>query len=260
MSVKQIRKTGTILAISVLLLTGSTVAAQTSSSNSYRVDEYQFGTGGDPNLNSSSYNANASLGSLGVGDASSANYDATAGFLTPSEPFLEMSTTGATVNFGDLSDVTTSYGAAQAGACNCSFYVRSYLSSDYTVVTVSNPPTNESGFSLTAKSTLGAPSGNQNTEEFGINLVANTVPAAMGADPSNQPTGSYADGQAATGYSTTNQYKYGVGDIIARSPATVGNQGVGLTNYTISYIAKINSLTRAGLYTMNHDLVAVPTY
>jgi hypothetical protein len=199
------------------------------------------------------------VGLLGIGTSSSDDFDLNAGFITQDVPYLAFAVTGASVNFGTLSDVSTSSGAAQSGACNCSFIVRTYLSSNYTVLTVSDPPTNENGDILDAKSTLGVPSGDQNVEEFGINLVDNTSPN-IGANLSNQPDNSFADGQAATGYSTVDQFKYGVGDVIARSAATATNPAVGETYYTISYIAKIKPLTEAGFYEMRHDLVAVPTY
>ncbi len=230
-----------------------------SSSNNYRVDETYFGSGGNVDMNSSSYQGRAGLGSLGVGSSSSASYDVEAGFYTPNEIFLEFVVTEATVDLGTLSVNTSSSGAAQAGACNCSFYVRSYLSSGYVVVTASQPPTSEGGAVLTAKATLGAPSTSTSVEEFGINLRNNASPN-IGADPFNDPDGTFADGRAATGYDTIDQFKYGVGDIIAESPATVGNQGTGKTDYTISYIAKRKATTAAGLYRMDHVLVATATF
>lgn len=247
-----------IVYLLALLPGQSPVYAQSSSTN-YQVEEATFGIGGEVDLSSPSYRAQGSAGSLGVGSGSSNNYDAEAGFLTPSEPFLEMAVSNVTVDFGTLSDSSTAYGAAQGGACNCSFYVRTYLSSAYSVVTMSQPPVNESGITLTPKSTLGPPSTNQSVEEFGINLVDNSSPN-IGANATNDPDDSFADGEAAPGYDTPNEFKYGVGDVIARSAATAGNQAVGRTNYTISYIAKANRITAAGLYSMNHDIVVVATY
>lgn len=235
------------------------VLAQSSSTN-YRLEEAYFGTGGELDASSTNYRSQQSVGSLGVGNTSSANYDANGGFLTQSEPFLAVEVTGADLDLGTLSPSAASYQASQGGTCSCTFYVRSYLSSGYTVVTASQPPTNESGDVLTAKGTQGAASSDPDVEEFGINLVANTSPGSFGADPSNQPDNTFADGQAATGYQTTNQYKYGAGEVIARSQATAGNQGVGQTNYTISYIMKISNQTPAGLYSMEHDLIVVPVY
>lgn len=229
-----------------------------SSSSSYRVEEAYFGSGGEVNLNSGSYNAQAALGSLGVGLSSSTNYDVEAGFYTPNAPYLEMFVNNTVVDLGSLSSSSTGTGVGV-------FWIRTYLSSTYLVKTMSQPPTSESGAVLNAKSTTDVSM--PGTEEFGINLVANTSPITFGADRVNVPSDSYADGQAfgdgpggARDYDDSNQYAYGVGDTIARSQATVGRQAVGRTDYTISYIANINNVTAAGTYRMDHDLVAVVTY
>jgi len=243
-----------------LLFFGGAAAYAQSSSDNYRVEEYYFGTGGEVDASSPNYRARQSTGSLGVGNTSSDNFDAETGANTQSEPFLEIAVMDATVNFGELDSGSTSYGAAQAGACNCSFYVKTYLSSEYIVVTASQPPTSENGDSLDAKSTLGAPSSNDAVEEFGINLVANTAPAVFGADSVNQPDDTFADGTAETGYDQPNNYKYGAGDTIARSQATPGNPAIGLTEYTISYIAKPGINTPAGFYQMSHELIAIATF
>lgn len=236
------------------------VLAQSSSTN-YRIEESYFGTGGEVDANSASYRARQSSGALGVGNSSSTSYDAVAGATTPSEPFLEMEVTGADVNFGTLSPTTTSYAAAQGGSCNCTFSIRTYLSSEYSVFTVSQSLASENGDVIDAKTVQGAPSGSSSVEEFGINLVDNTASTAdMGANPVNEPDNSFADGQAASGYQTPDQYKYTAGNIIASSQATAGNQAVGKTNYTITYMAKISNLSQAGIYTMRHDLVVVPTF
>jgi hypothetical protein len=257
------KQTGSLLRLLFVLMLFAvvpvTVSAQSSSTN-YSVDEYYFGVGGELESTSASFQARSALGALGVGRSSSTLYDAEAGFITENEPFLEMVVSGANVDLGTLTPAGPSYGAAQAGGCSCSFHVRTYLSSQYVVVSVSDPPTNESGVSLAAKSTLGAPSMATNVEEFGINLVANTVPGVLGANPENIPDNSFADGTASTGYNTPDQYKYAKGDTIAESAATANTQAVGHTNYTISYIAKNNGVTPAGLYVMDHTIVVVATF
>lgn len=235
-------------------------AGAQSSSPNYKIEESYFGTGGEVDASSTNYRARQSIGSLGVGNTSSTNYDAVAGFNTPSEPFLEMAVTGADVDFGTLSPTATSYADARGGDCNCTFYIRSYLSSGYSVVTMSQSLTSENNDVIDPKTTQGAPSGDNSVEEFGINLVANTAPGTFGANRVNEPDDTFADGQAAAGYEIANQFKYNPGDIIASSPAVTGNQGVGKTNYTISYIAKIGNLTPAGQYTMKHDIVVVATF
>lgn len=242
----------------IVLAIPATVLAQSSSPN-YKVEESFFGTGGQVDSSSPNYRAYQSTGALGVGSASSNNYDAVAGFNTPVAPFLEVYVTDASVNFGVLEPSAPSYGAAQGGDCNCSFSVRSYLSSDYAVISAGQPPTNEVGNSLSAKSVTGPATNDTSVEEFGINVVANTSPV-LGADPKNQPDDTFADGQANSGYDVPNNFKYSIGDIIAKSPAINGNPGIGKTDYTISYMAKIRNITPSGNYVMKHDIIVVPSF
>lgn len=199
---------------------------------------------------SASYQANTSVGSLGVGRSASTNYFAEAGFVTPNEPFLELFINTSTVNLGTLDPSTTATG-------NSIFWVRTYLSSNYIVQTMSPSLTSEGGAVINAKGTLGAPT--PGTEEFGINLVDNSAPD-IGANLLNVPDDTYADGQVVADYNTPNQFKYGQGDIIARSAASAAKQAAGRTDYTISYIANISSITEAGSYTMVHNIVVTGTY
>ena len=257
--IPKIRKKLPLIIISVIIFLPVGAFAQSSSTN-YQLEEAYFGTGGELDSSSTNFRARSQAGSLGVGNSSSANFDLSAGGVTQNTEFLEMAVTGADVNFGTLSDSAASFASSQGGACSCSFYVRTYISSDYSVVSVSQPPTSENGDTIDAKNTQGVPSTDTSVEEFGFNLVANTSPGAFGASPVNQPDDTFADGEAATGYETANQFKYTVGDEIARSPASVGNPAIGLTEFTISYILKPAINTEAGTYEMEHVLVVVPTF
>jgi hypothetical protein len=214
---------------------GSNVFAQYTSPN-YKAEETFFGSGGELDATSPHYTAQSSVGALGVGYGSSNTYQAYSGFLTPNDPFLEMTVNTSSVNLGVLDDSSTKSG-------NATFTVRAYTNSGYTVQTVAAPVTG--------------------TEEFGMNLVANTSPVSFGTDPTLQPDSTFASGIAAPGYRTTNQFKYGVGDVVACT-GTAGScgsiNGWGQTTYTISYIANISSVTKAGAYSMVHDLVVVATY
>ncbi len=212
----------------------------------YEVNETQFGSGGEFNLSSPNYGAQGSLGGSG-GTLKSTNYTNEPGFLTPNEPFLQMIINTSTVNLGTLSTSTAATGVA-------TFQVRAYVDSGYTVLTMSNPPTTSGGAVLAGMTSTAASA--PGTEQFGINLRANTSPATFGADPSPQPDSTFAAGQAASGYNTPNQFKYVKGNAIAGT----GASGWGQTNYTISYIANINSVTKAGQYSMVHDLVVVATF
>lgn len=230
---------------------GGIALAQYSSSN-YKTNEVYFGAGGDNNQSSANYQAGVNAGALGVGQTSSANYQAYSGFLTPNEPFLELVISTSLVDLGNLDATLTRTGIA-------AFSVRAYVDSGYSVQTISQPPTYTSGaqnHTLTAMSALASPA--TGTEQFGINLVANTSPVSFGANPSPSPSSTFANGTAAAGYNTPNKYKYNAGDTIALTPA--GLSGWGLTNYTISYMANISAFTPAGNYRMIHDLVVVATY
>ncbi len=77
------------------------------------------------------------------------------------------------------------------------------------------------------------------TEQFGINLAANTSPA-VGANPS----GTAPIGSAAGQYGTANQFAFSSGDTIASASGSV-NQ----TTFTVTYIANISATTQNGTYT-----------
>jgi hypothetical protein len=147
-----------VTALSFMLVFSTThaVFAQSSSPN-YRVDESAFSSGSNFNANSTNFNASGTAGLNAIGSASSTNFDVVAGLITPDVPFLEFVVTGATVDLGILDATTTSSGEARAGACDCSFFVRSYVSSAYVVTTLSDPPTSESGEVLDAKATQAVP-------------------------------------------------------------------------------------------------------
>jgi hypothetical protein len=242
-----------VLGFTTWVATASSANAAYSSAN-YSANEIQFGIGGDPQQQSSSYKAQVSVGSTGVGDVSSTNYKAFSGFLTPNEVFLEMGIDSTSVNLGNLDPSSTRTGTAI-------FHVRAYLDSGYTVQTVSQPPAMTSGSATHTLCAMSSPNCNSITptpgiEQFGINLVANTSPTTFGANPAPQPDSNFATGQAAPAYNAANQFKYSVGDVIAQTNIS----GWGATNYTISYVANASVSTPSGSYTMIHDLVAVVTY
>jgi hypothetical protein len=89
-------------------------------------------------------------------------------------------------------------------------------------------------------------------EQFGINVVANTLPLSLGVNPDN---GQFGFGQAASNYNTSNNYRYVSGDTIA-----VGPKSSGQTTYTISYIINVNALTPGGIYTGGQTLLCTGTY
>lgn len=180
-----------------------------------------------------------------------------AGFNTDRSPFLEMAVNTPSVNVGVLDPTTTHVGFA-------TFLVKTYLASGYQVVSASPGPKNGS-YTMSSPTTPTASA--VGTEQFGMNVVANTCPGtapssgagscsgALGANPVQDPDDTFSFGRAAGDYDVANSYMYRNGDAIANS-----NKSSGTTHYTISYIFNISSVTPGGTYTMDQSLVTTSTF
>ncbi len=248
------RRFGQLLGlIAVFVMVACPLAsAQQSSSTNYQVNEVFFGSGGELNACSTSYCSKQSAGELGVGNTSSANYQAQGGFNTDRTPYIEFKVTAGSTDLGVLS-------TGNASVATGTFSVKTYLAGGYVVQTVSDPPTNTLPTSpiLHALSTPAASS--PGTEQFGINLVANTTacgaPTTFGANPIQIPDNTYSFGTIASGYNTCGLFKYVKGDTIAQSTKSTGE-----TDYTVSYLYNISNVTAAGQYDFHHVLVATSTY
>lgn len=232
---------GLLIAFSV----PAVASAAQSSSSSYQVNEVFFGNGGALNVCSSSYCSKQSSGETTVGNPSGSSYQAHAGFNTNREPYIEFTVNSTNIDLGTLTPGTTK-------TANATFSVKAYLASGYVVTTESDPPTNGS-YTMQAPSTPTA--SDSGSEQFGINLVANTSPVSFGSDPAQVPDSSFSYGQVASGYDTANQYKYVKGDTVAYSDKSSGE-----TDYTISYIFNITNLTPGGVYKLHQVLVATATF
>ncbi len=84
------------------------------------------------------------------------------------------------------------------------------------------------------------------TNQFGINLVANTEPA-IGADPE----GIWANAVATADYSQPNKYKFVSGDVVAYSPNVTL-----MKKFTVSYIVNASPSLHAGVYTTTLNFIA----
>jgi len=227
----------------------SFAGALSYTSPSYGVDEVIMGSGGVNNATSPSYQLRASLGDLAVGLTGSENSQAYAGFVTASDPYIELLVNGVNTNVGSLSPTS-------AATTTATFSVRAYLANGYVVTNGSDPPTATSGTGMHVLDALLTPTtSSPGTEQFGINLVANTDPVTFGADPVELPDASYSFGVATSDYNQSNHYKYVKGDIIASSPKSSGT-----TQYTVSYLYNISQITPAGTYIFNHVIIATATY
>jgi hypothetical protein len=259
MSWKQKVKFGVIGLIVPFMIPATALAAQSASTN-YQVNEVFFGAGGALNNCSTNYCAKESAGETAVGNSSSTNYLAHAGFNTDRYPSLQFIVNGTNTDVGGLSTGLTTTTTA-------TFSVKTYLSSGYQVVTVSPPPKNNA-YTMQAMTTQ--TTSHAGNEQFGMNLVANPssnpscagivgLSGTLGSGTAQVPSSAFSFGVAGNGsnsdYNTACQFKYNQGDTIASSAKSSGE-----TDYTISYIYNISVVTPGGAYTFNDVLVATATF
>jgi len=227
---------------------------------------YTCGASSNYSLNPATDDGGSSLGESTVGNSASSNYQSNSGFNTTAQPGLMMSVNTSSINFGVLS-------TAVATTKIASFSVRDYTSSGYVVQAVGSTPsynghnlkpmdTSMCGQSYGCASVAGS-------EQFGINLVSNSSPVSVGADPVCQATGFCygvaGDGSTGT-YGSTRPYTVGGGSSLYRyisgggETVASGPKSSGETDYTITFLANISTLTPSGVYSGNMTLVATGTY
>lgn len=232
-----------ILAVyTVGFLTMQTIDTSALQSTNFKFDETSIGTSGLINSGSANFGISEATGDLGVGESSSTNFQIQAGSKTDPSPVLGFSVTASATNFGIFTP-------SSASVASATFSVMNYTSWGYTVQIIGNAPTN-GAHSIAPMSMLD--SSQPGTEQFGINLVANTSPSSIGANPDN---GQFGFGAVASNYSTPNQYYYVSGDTIAQSPKSSG-----VTNYTITYLVNVEGLTPGGQYKSDQTLVVLGTF
>jgi hypothetical protein len=255
-----------IIMLCQLMVAGTSLAAlgdPTFSSSNYSVVESQMGASGDFDSQSSSYrfdpgvdDGGSTLGDTGVGNSSSANYQTNAGFNTTAQPGLTMTINTGSVDFGNVSVGTQATGSA-------TFSVINYTSYGYAVTLVGSAPTYGT-HTLTALTTDTAY--NATAEQFGVNLVLNTV-AGVGADPVQVPAGPPTFGYGVAGDGTTGTYgtnrpytvsdmwRFVSGETVASAPRSSGQ-----TTYTMSMMMNAIQTTPGGKYSGALELVATGTF
>lgn len=216
--------------------------AETLQSNNYRFEESVVGGGGLGQSDSANYSVTDSVGENAVGEAASGNFQVVAGAKTTADPVLRFSIDSSAVNFGSFSPGTTATATAN-------FSVSNYTSYGYVVQVVGDPPKNGTHTIDAMASTDSSIAG---MKQFGINLVANTLPTSLGANPDQ---GQFGFGVAAPNYGTTNQYRYVSGETIATAPKSSG-----ITQYTISYIINVDSSLPGGQYSSKQTLICTGTF
>ena len=228
--------------VSLVLFSSGVVNAETLSSNNFKFDESTLGSGGLIQSGSANYRSDSVLGDLAIGNSASTSYQVEAGNITNAYPGLSFAILNANAALG-------SFSATSSSTATASFAITNYTSYGYVVQLTGTPPSNGAS-SITPLASQTAPS--VGSKQFGVNLVANTSPSSIGANPLH---GLFAIGSATANYGTPNQYRYVSGETIASAPASSGQ-----TTYTMTYMVNVDALTVGGQYSANQTLIVTGTY
>ena len=232
-----------VMAVLTFIVGGAgTAYAESSSSSHYQITESQFGAGSSLNSCSDQYCAQAS-----IGDGNSAAVSSSASFGSTSDDSAPVIEVIVEPGDSDLGKLTTQRTATKITTIR----IRTFLSGGYTLQIVGDPPKFE-GHTLTALTTPTASA--QGTEQFGMNLAANTTPS-VGVAPAQVPDDGTVFGAATDDYKTANLFKYVSGDVVARSLKDSGR-----TDYTLSTIINISNATPAGHYSGDFSAIVMPAY
>jgi len=161
------------LTVMTVALASPAFATDVPTSTSYRFDETSIGVSNLLESSSTNYKASTGAGDTGIGRSSSTNFQSESGSDTTPDPNLTFAVTSSTANFGTFSP-------AAASTSTTTFSVINYTSFGYVVQIAGGPPMYDNN-DIDA---MGANAVSQpGTEQFGINLVANTSPTSFGANP-----------------------------------------------------------------------------
>jgi len=216
-------------------------SAETSTSPNYQMTESEFGNATGVESCSSQYCSQVTVGDDGQSSSASSAEFGTANY---SEPLLEMIVTTDGSNLGDLSTERT-------GTKTMSVKVRNYLSGGYRLMIVGDAPK----YGARSLATIATPTVSKpGTEQFGINVVANTTPS-VGKNPVLQPGEGDGVDLITADYKVPNLFKYINGDTVALS-----QQNTGGADFTVTMIVNISNVTPAGHYTGDFAAVIVPYF
>lgn len=214
-----------------------TAFAQSSSSN-FQIFIDSVGSGGG-STSGSSFELENTVGAQGPGIIESPNFRTSGGFAgIESEPAIGFTLLDNSIDFGSFSQNDTNAGTL-------SFIAYTSADAGYRIQVFGDTLTNENNETIDAMSPTGETI-QVGTEQFGLNLVQNTVPA-VGIYPNG------GSGQAAQYYDTPNTFAFENGAIVATAPSYSDE-----TTYTASVITNISPLTHDGTYStvLTFSLVA----
>lgn len=223
---------------------GPVTRATTLVSPNYQAVETDFNSGSQLETCSSSYCARSSIGSLAIGSGEAGSKTGEFGPITEDEPSLDVIVEAGASNVGTLTTETTAKTSVLVK-------VRNYFSDGYTLQVNGDAPHIKNHRLASPSIPTASAAG---TEQFAINAVANTTPV-IGSNPVQVPSGDFSFGVVDADYNTPNLFKYESGDIVARSTSESGQ-----TEYTISMIVNVATITPAGKYSGDFSIIVVPVY
>ena len=196
-------------------------------SDNYRIWLDTFDAGGGL-TNSAGFKVDSNLSDFNTDQSESANFGQRNAFSgIEGEPTVGFSVQSVNLDFGELSPKITRYATHIFSAYTnakegytIKVYGQSLHSADYTIGAIGSTATSLA---------IGA-------EQFGLNLVRNTLPA-LGADPVG------GIGAAAANYNQVNKFAFHEGDTIAYAESYSYQ-----TNFTVTAIVNIADDTPAGAY------------
>ncbi|MCX6745219.1 MAG: hypothetical protein NTX82_06895 [Candidatus Parcubacteria bacterium] len=213
-----------VLAV-VITLAHQSIAGMSSDNYQIWIDTFDAGGG---LTNSTGFKVDSNLSEFTAGRSESANFGQRTAFSgIEGEPTVGFSVQSVNLDFGELSPKITRYATHIFSAYTnakegytIKVYGQSLHSADYTIEPIGT---------TAASISIGA-------EQFGLNLVRNTLPA-LGANPSG------GIGLAAPNYNQVNKFAFHEGDTIAYAESYSYQ-----TNFTVTAIVNIADDTPAGAY------------
>lgn len=242
MKTKAIIFTVNFLFIVALVSVNTFAETRTSTSGNYIIDDDVTSSGGGYTT-STNYSAESTVGEFGADtEAQSANFYERSGFQNlERSPYFGFSVNENIVNLGDLSESTVKTGSITFQVMTSS---RFGYSVQYTGSTLTNQTTSATVDAIGAT----AETSSTGTEQFGINLVANTSPS-VGANPSG------GVGVASGQYATANNFAFNSGDQVAAA-STYSNYTV----YTTSFMCNVAPLMDPGVYSTDVTFIATGNF
>ncbi len=217
---------GKIFALAlVLTLAHESIAGMSSDKYQIWLDTLDAGGG---MTNSSGFKVDSNLSDFAASESESENFTQKIAFSgIEGEPTVGFNVETVSLDFGELSPRITRYSTHAFSAFTnakegytIKVYGQSLHSADYTIAAIG---------ATASVLTIG-------NEQFGLNLVRNTLPA-LGAEPSG------GNGQAAANYDQVNEFAFNDGDTIAYATSYSYQ-----TDFTVTAIVNIADDTPAGSY------------